>query len=50
VECHGELERNYDGFPETICTSYHERFGTVALVLCDGCHEAREREQDGDAA
>jgi hypothetical protein len=40
--CPGTLERNWDGFPEVICTFYHEAGNTecedcVAAEACDWC-------------
>ncbi len=35
VACDGILERNYDGFPDVICSDYHLSCGTVAEMFCD---------------
>jgi hypothetical protein len=35
VECAGDLERNYDGWPEVICRAYHQSNGTIADIFCD---------------
>ena len=43
VECDGELERNFDGWPEVICTSYHLLNGETAEVLCEACAELVDR-------
>lgn len=43
TECHGDWERNYDGFPEAICTDYHLPSGSIAEVLCESCRDDRER-------
>lgn len=42
--CPGDLERNYDGFPEVICTYWdvlgeHECEDCTLLSQCDGCGE-----------
>jgi hypothetical protein len=40
VECSDDnLERNYDGFPEVICTAYHLSDGSLAHLLCDDCED-----------
>ena len=41
VECPGEWERNYDGFPEVICSFYHRIGGDVAEMECDDCKDKR---------
>jgi hypothetical protein len=35
MRCGGELERNYDGFPEVICTRFH----VIGHDICDECDE-----------
>ncbi len=40
VECSGELSRNYDGWPEVICSAVHRPSGRMERVLCEDCHEA----------
>jgi hypothetical protein len=37
VECDGELEQNYDGWPEVICPAYHQTNGTIADLFCEKC-------------
>jgi len=39
VECDGARERNYDGVPAVICTTYHLPGGTLGPVVCGGCDE-----------
>lgn len=39
VECDGERERNHDGWPEVICTSYHLPGGRIADVRCESCED-----------
>ena len=41
VPCHGEWERNYDGFPEAICPNYHLPNGEVAELQCEECLERK---------
>jgi len=42
-ECGGELERNYDGWPEVVCQAFHVyRF----VTLCDACTEREAREDE----
>jgi hypothetical protein len=40
-DCDGELERNYDGWPEVICVSFHERHSRT----CGNCLVKRIRQQ-----
>jgi hypothetical protein len=35
-ECHGDLERNFDGHPEVICRAFHVH----RMTLCEACAEA----------
>lgn len=35
LECHGELLRNFDGWPEVICHEYHVQ---SLLLLCEPCN------------
>ena len=45
TDCHGDLERNYDGFPDVICTSYHLLCGiTNHDFLCEACADARAQQ------
>lgn len=37
VRCDGDLERNHDGWPATICALFHLLNGETALVICDEC-------------
>ena len=37
VDCPGDLERNYDGWPEVICTFIHRADGTTVSLLCQDC-------------
>lgn len=41
VECHGELIRNHDGFPEVVCHVYHV-CGTT--LICESCYVATQRD------
>jgi hypothetical protein len=36
VECHGDLERNFDGWPEVVCRDFHIH---GAEPLCDSCNK-----------
>jgi hypothetical protein len=45
VLCSGELERNYDGEPEIICTSYHLPYGRIADLQCETCAAESKAEQ-----
>ncbi len=40
VDCEGELERNHDGEPPIICTSYHLPCGVTKFLLCESCATA----------
>lgn len=48
TECCGDVEQNYDGFPEWICREYHtlasQTFRDPDDFLCDGCRESLECE------
>ena len=35
VPCPGTWERNYDGFPEVICSEIHRWSGYTAPVFCE---------------
>lgn len=35
--CGGELERNHDGWPETVCSFYHLSNGSIADIFCEDC-------------
>lgn len=41
VECSGEQIRNFDGWPETICTAYHLQSGALAEWACEDCDTSR---------
>ena len=43
VECDGFLQRNYDGWPEVVCSHYHLENGSVATVLCETCKGDEEQ-------
>lgn len=50
TECCGDIEQNYDGWPEWICAEYHGIVGTDVVVrefLCERC--ANQREDDAVA-
>jgi len=50
VECRGDLERNVDGWPETICLAYHDTStGGIADVRCWTCAEADAAHAVADA-
>ena len=38
VACDDQWERNYDGWPEVICPSFHLPNGHLAEVRCDNEH------------
>ncbi len=42
VECCGDVEQNYDGFPEWICREYHTEFRDRDDFLCEDCASAQE--------
>ncbi len=42
MDCDGELERNYDGWPEVICVIYHKDGQDV----CEECAGANEDDDD----
>lgn len=45
VECCGEIQQNYDGFPEWICLDYHGHSGdTNPYFLCEDCDIANAYE------
>jgi hypothetical protein len=48
LECDGQWERNYDGFPEAVCTIYH-LLGAAGDWLCHDCRAKRDKDDD-DAA
>jgi hypothetical protein len=54
TECCGQIEQNFDGFPEWICREYHtiERSGDVELrgFLCDECGEKAAADYAADLA
>jgi len=50
VECDGDLERNYDGWPETICRAYHTPWGEVDEPTCEACQTARDLAYQRDQA
>jgi hypothetical protein len=43
VPCSGDLIQNYDGFPEVICSEYHERYRRPD---CEACEAAAPAEED----
>jgi hypothetical protein len=45
VECHGELERNHDGWPEVICDRFHK---SCDVFLCESCNHAFTRAECHD--
>lgn len=38
VDCTGTLERNHDGFPETVCSVYHLPNGETDPQPCEDCY------------
>jgi hypothetical protein len=49
VECCGDIEQNYDGFPEWTCREYHDiHTGQIAEVLCELCDAAAVAEALAD--
>ena len=50
VECDGEYERNYDGWPDAICLAYHRPSGPDPDWLCDNCEAAHQADADQDEA
>lgn len=34
-DCYGTYSRNYDGFPEAVCSAYHEQ----QMTECEVCEE-----------
>jgi hypothetical protein len=43
VECEGDQVRNYDGWPDVRCLTYHLDNGTIAHVLCEFCAAEQRR-------
>lgn len=41
TECCGEIEQNYDGFPEWVCVEYHVNHRHFDF-FCESCLEKRE--------
>lgn len=39
VECDGEWERNYDGWPESLCSNYHRTPMSYTECVCEDCQE-----------
>jgi len=53
VECCGDIEQNYDGWPEFICVEYHLYGGAGLDVFCDACGQANDEaasDDEGEAA
>ena len=54
TECCGDVEQNYDGWPEWICREYHTEASAVFRhqddFLCERCDEIREQEAAADLA
>ena len=50
TECCGQIEQNYDGFPEWICREFHtlahREFTPVDHFLCEMCAAIVEQEQE----
>lgn len=45
VECCGDIEQNFDGFPEWICREYHNlQTGSIEDLLCEDCTELVDAE------
>jgi hypothetical protein len=42
VLCSGELTRNDDGWPETVCSDYHLSSGVINAQPCETCIEKLE--------
>ena len=43
-ECHADLSRNYDGWPEVVCDQYH--IGNV--TVCEECYEQAKQRTAAD--
>lgn len=48
VECCGDLEQNYDGWPEWTCREYHHESGFTADFLCEDCAEYHHTQDEED--
>lgn len=49
IECDGVLERNHDGWPETICRSFHLSGGAVNPdFICEGCYAAVATDREAE--
>ena len=48
VHCPGTYERNYDGWPEAVCSYYHLHSGETEEVVCEACLEEGEAKTDYD--
>jgi len=46
VECDGELVKNYNGWPEVVCTAYHEEH---RAGICESCLREDDLRHDADA-
>lgn len=46
VDCEGDLEENYDGYPEVVCRAYHVYGG--CHILCPECDAKLPEPQDED--
>jgi hypothetical protein len=49
IACTGTLERNWDGFPETICMYYHTALSVRLPWLCETCQDAEAKRAALDA-
>ena len=43
--CGGNLERNYDGWPEVICSDFHTSIGPNPNFLCEDCREKGKKKR-----
>jgi hypothetical protein len=46
VECRGEIQENFDGWPESICLDYHGPLGSInADFMCEECAELEDEDE-----
>lgn len=45
MDCDGELERNFDGWPEVVCVIYH----LDGKDVCEECATRSTEDEDDDA-
>lgn len=47
--CDGQIEQNYDGWPEWICAAFHLPGGVInADWICDSCQDRRDEKAQAE--